>query len=67
VGELEEAQTLLVDVPGIVEELNIWGGWRGTQQQPEQSLNAYRTSLLLEPNQPEVRERVEQLEAGLDH
>ena len=65
VGELEEAQPLLVDVSGIVEELNVWGWWRGTQQQTEQSLNAYRMSLLLEPDQPEVREQVEQLEAEL--
>ncbi len=65
VGELERAQPLLRDVRGIVEELNIWGWWRGTQQQMEQSLNAYRMSLLLKPDQPEVRERVEQLEADL--
>jgi hypothetical protein len=65
VGELEEAQALLADVPGIVEELNVWGWWRGTQQQMEQSLNAYRMSVLLEPNQPKVRERVEQMEAEL--
>jgi O-antigen ligase len=65
VGELERAQPLLQDVPDIVEELNVWGWWRGTQQQMEQSLNAYRMSLLLEPDQPEVRERIEQLETEL--
>jgi O-antigen ligase len=65
VGELERAQPLLQDVPGMVEELNVWGWWRGTQQQMEQSLNAYRMSLLLEPDQPEVREQVEQMEAEL--
>jgi tetratricopeptide (TPR) repeat protein len=66
VGELEKAQPLLSDVPGIVEELNVWGWWRGTQQQMEQSLNAYRMSLLLEPDQPEVQEQVERLGAELD-
>ncbi|MBE9507798.1 MAG: O-antigen ligase family protein, partial [Chloroflexi bacterium] len=40
VGELERAKPLLQDVPDIVYELNIWGWWRGTQQQMEQSLNA---------------------------
>jgi Tfp pilus assembly protein PilF len=62
VGELERAKPLLQSVPDIVYELNIWGGWRGTQQQPEQSMDAYRMSLLLEPDQPGVRERLEQLE-----
>jgi len=62
VGELEKARPLLQDVPDIVEELNVWGWWRGTQQQTEQSLNAYRMSLLLEPDQPELREMLDQLE-----
>jgi tetratricopeptide (TPR) repeat protein len=63
VGDLESAQPLLSDVPGIVEELNVWGWWWDTEQRMEQSLNAYYMSLLLEPDQPQVRERVEQLEA----
>ncbi len=63
VGELEKAQPLLQDVKDIVQELNTWAWWRGTQQQMEQSLNAYRMSLLLEPNQPDVRERLDQLES----
>ncbi len=63
VGELEKAQLLLQDVPGIVAELNTWGWWRSTQQQPDLSLNAYRASLLLNPDQPDVRERIEQFES----
>jgi O-antigen ligase len=63
VGDLENARPLLLDVRDIVKELNVWGWWWGTEQQMEQSLNAYRMSLLLYPNQPEVQERVEQLEA----
>ncbi len=63
VGELEKAQPLLQDVKDIVQELNTWAWWRGTQQQMEQSLNAYRMSLLLEPDQPDVRERLDQLES----
>jgi O-antigen ligase len=66
-GELEKAQPQLQDVPDIVYELNIWGWWRGTQQQTEQSLNAYRMSLLLEPNQPDIRERLDQLEEESGH
>ena len=62
VGELEKAEPLLQDVPDIVEELNVWAWWRDTQQQMEQSVNAYRMSLLLDPNQPKIRERLDQLE-----
>ncbi|RLC98895.1 MAG: hypothetical protein DRI77_03955 [Chloroflexi bacterium] len=66
VGELEKARPLLQDVPDIVYELDIWGWWRATQGQMEQSLNAYRMSLLLDPNQPQVREKLEQLESAGD-
>ena len=62
VGELERAKPLLQAIPDIVQELNTWGGWRITQQQIEQAINAYRTSLLLEPDQPQVRERLDQLD-----
>jgi len=62
VGELEKAKPLLQNVPDIVQELNTWGWWRTTQQQLEQALNAYRMSLLLEPDQPQVREKLDQLE-----
>jgi O-antigen ligase len=62
VGELARARPLLQDVPDIVAELNTWAWWRSTQGQMEQSVNAYRASLLLEPDQPGVRERLEQLE-----
>ncbi len=62
VGELERAKPLLQNVPDIVQELNMWGGWRSTQQQMEQAINAYRMSLLLKPDQPHVRERLDQLE-----
>jgi tetratricopeptide (TPR) repeat protein len=62
VGELEQAQPLLKDVPDIVEELNVWGWWRGTREQMEQSVDAYRMSLLLNPDQPRLREKLDQLE-----
>ncbi|HEY73198.1 MAG: hypothetical protein DRJ03_12255 [Chloroflexi bacterium] len=62
VGQLEKARPLLQNVPDVVYELNIWGGYRATLGQVEQSLNAYRMSLLLEPDQPAVQEKVEQIE-----
>jgi len=62
VGELEKAKPLLQNVPDIVEELNVWGWWRGTQQEMEQAINAYRMSLLLKPDQPQVQEVLSQLE-----
>jgi len=62
VGELEKAESLLRNVPDMANELNVWAGWRSTQQQMEQAINAYRMSLLLKPDQPKVRERLDQLE-----
>ena len=64
VGELDKAKPLLEGVPDIVSELNVWGWWRSTQQQAEQSINAYRMSLVLDPDQPEVKEKLAQLEEG---
>jgi tetratricopeptide (TPR) repeat protein len=60
VGELEKAKPLLQNTPDIVAELNTWGWWRGTQQQAEQSVNAYRMSLLLKPDQPALKELLDQ-------
>jgi tetratricopeptide (TPR) repeat protein len=62
VGELEKAKPLLQNVPDIVEELNVWGWWRGTQQQTQLAINAYRMSLMLEPDQPRLQETLAQLE-----
>jgi O-antigen ligase len=64
VGELDRAQVLLEEAPGIVEELNAWGWWRQTQGETELALNAYRISLMLAPDQPEVRRALERLEQG---
>ena len=62
VGDLERARPLLQTIPGIVEELNIWGGWRSAEKhQIPQGINAYRMSLLLKPDQPPVQERIDQL------
>ncbi|MGB5934149.1 MAG: tetratricopeptide repeat protein, partial [Anaerolineae bacterium] len=64
-GSVEKAYPLLENIPDIVYELNIWGWWWGTQQRMEQSLNAHRMSLVLEPDQPAVQERLQQLESEL--
>ena len=62
VGDLERARPLLQTIPGVVDELNVWGGWRSTvKHQIPQGINAYRMSLLLRPDQPPVQERIDQL------
>jgi tetratricopeptide (TPR) repeat protein len=61
VGRLDEARPLLQDARQIVEELNTWGGWRSTQGEATLAANAYRMSLLLQPDQPGVYERLRQL------
>ena len=61
-GELEKARDLLQSVPEIVEELNYWGWWRGTRQQVGLSKYAYQVSLLLEPDQPGVRQVIDALQ-----
>lgn len=61
-GRLAEARQLLADVPEIVEELNVWGWWWGTQGEREWAANAYRVSLLLDPDQPQVQDQLRALE-----
>lgn len=60
-GRLEEARELLQSSADIVQELNTWGYYRSTQKQPALARNAYRVSLLLKPDQPEVRQALEGL------
>lgn len=64
VGRLDQAGQMLAEVPGIVEELNVWGWWWGTQGESEWAANAYRVSLLLMPGQPQVRDLLSTLEIG---
>jgi tetratricopeptide (TPR) repeat protein len=62
VGDLERARPLLQIIPGIVDELNVWGWWRSAEKhQIPQAINAYRMSLLLKPDQSPVQERIDQL------
>ncbi len=60
-GRLEESRALLKDVRGIVEELNHWGWWWGTQNRVTQAANAYRVSLLLDSNQPAIQQALDSL------
>ncbi|MDY7042253.1 MAG: O-antigen ligase family protein, partial [Chloroflexota bacterium] len=62
-GRLEQARRLLAGVPDIVEELNVWGWWWGTEGELEWAANAYRASLLLDPEQPQVRDLLSALES----
>jgi hypothetical protein len=62
VGELDRAQQILRQVSDMVEELNAWGWWRQTQGQTALAINAYQTSLMLAPNQPDVQQALERLE-----
>jgi Tfp pilus assembly protein PilF len=60
-GEVEQAAVMLIDVPGIVEELNTWGWWWGSHDEIDQARYAYQVSLLLDADQPEVREALDNL------
>ncbi len=55
VGRLDEAEPLLQGIKDIVQELNVWGGWRRRQGEMELAANAYRMSLRLEPGQATVQ------------
>lgn len=60
-GALEQAVPLLQDSPDIINELNGLGWWRSTQNQVPLALNAYRVSLLLNPDQPTLRQEIARL------
>jgi O-antigen ligase len=58
VGEIDRAAELLKHTKDIVAELNVWGWWHGQEGRQQVSMNAYRTSLALKPDQPRVRNRL---------
>ena len=62
VGRLEKAEPLLVSVPDIVEELNIWGWWRGQQGEKMLAQNAYQMSLRLDPDQENIQRALARLQ-----
>ncbi len=63
VGEIDRAAELLKDTKDIVVELNIWGWWHGQEGRPQAAMNAYRTSLALQPDQPKVQHLLVKLES----
>ncbi len=61
VGEVEKAESYLEKVPGITEELNVWGWWWSTNGEPALARYAYQASLRLSPDQPEVQQALQML------
>ncbi|UCC62369.1 MAG: O-antigen ligase family protein [Anaerolineae bacterium] len=62
VGETDKAAELLRDTKDIVSELNTWAWWHGQEGRHQVSINAYRTSLALKPDQPYIRDWLSELE-----
>ncbi len=56
VGQTQRAAELLSETPEIVAELNAWGWWHEEQGRRQLAMRAYQTSLLLYPDQFEVRQ-----------
>lgn len=63
VSEVDRAAELLKDTRDIVAELNTWGWWHGQEGRQQVAMNAYRTSLALKPDQPQVRSLLTTLES----
>ena len=61
-NRLDEAKPLLTNVPGIIEELNLWGGWRSRQGEKTLARNAYQTSLRLDPDQKDIQRALARLQ-----
>lgn len=54
-GSPENAVQLLGDIPRIVDELNYWGWYFNTNGSVKIARNAYQVSILINPNQPDVK------------
>ena len=63
VDEIDRAVELLQNSRNIVAELNAWGGWHRSQGRQRVAMSAYRTSLALEPDQPQVRDLLSTMES----
>ena len=63
VSEVDRAAELLRDTKDIVTELNTWGWWHGQEGRRQVAMNAYRTSLALKSDQPQVRSLLITLES----
>ena len=62
VGKIDEAAQLLGQTQDIVSALNTWGWWHSQEGRNEVAANAYRTSLAMQPDQPQVQEMLATLE-----
>jgi putative inorganic carbon (HCO3(-)) transporter len=62
VGEIDKAARLLQSIKDIVTELNTWGWWHNHEGRQQVAINAYRTSLALKPDQPQVRDSLTAME-----
>ena len=62
-GQTERAAQLLSHTTDIVAELNTWGWWHSQEGRLQVAANAYRTSLALKPDQPEVQSLLAALES----
>jgi len=63
VGEIDKAARLLKSIKDIVTELNTWGWWHNHEGRQQVAMNAYRTSLTLEPNQPTLLDLLAAMES----
>ncbi|MFZ5917161.1 MAG: O-antigen ligase family protein [Chloroflexota bacterium] len=62
-GRIEPASALLRNSQDIVAELNTWGWWHSQEGRYDVAAHAYRTSLALEPEQPQIKELLNNLDA----
>lgn len=60
-GEIDKASRLLSQVNGMVQELNDWGWWWGTQGRMDLQIDTYRVSLSLKPDQPDIDKALKKL------
>jgi len=63
VDKVGQAAELLQNSRNIIAELNAWGGWHRSQGRQRVAVSAYRTSLALEPDQPQVRDLLSTMES----
>jgi O-antigen ligase len=61
-GNLELAETLLKPFPELQDEINYWGWSFASRGLNHPALNAYRLSLRLFPNQPDIQNQIRELE-----
>ncbi len=61
-GQVDRAAQMLAALPGMAQELNNWAFWRMSQGKALLARRAYQTSLLIQPDQPEVQRALDALQ-----